>query len=168
MGTLAERNRTELMESLADNLKALPDEQLEAIKDFAGLARRMAHLVPAPPGTYGNLIGPVYSTKALQAMWDISREAVSKKARSGKLLALKVDGENLFPVFQFRGNEVRADVRDIVKVLRESADPFTVAQWLRTPQDDDAQKRTPLSQLDEGCFEVVKSSATRAAARWSA
>lgn len=87
--------------------------------------------------------------------------------KEGRLFALHVQGKSLFPVFQFDGRQVRKDVLHIVGILRTSADPFTIAQWLCTPLVE-AEDRTPLGLLDAGEGPLVEKLAKRNAARWSA
>lgn len=167
----AAATREAILQAVRARLEALPDTQLAAVADPASVGTRMAQVIPAAPGPgqYGRIIGPVYSTQALVALWDVTREAVSKKARGGRLLALKVEGANLFPLFQFHEDgEVRDDVMDVVGILRGPVDPFTIAQWLRTPQVDDPNGRTPLELLDAGRVEDVHAAARAAATRWAA
>lgn len=114
------------------------------------------------------VIGPVYSTRAVMTMLRVSRSTVSKRVKDGQLLTLKVKGRSLFPAFQFADQQVRHDVLKIVDELRGVADPFTIAQWLKTPMADDPKVRTPLAALDAGRHQVALRAARRAAARWSA
>lgn len=128
----------------------------------------MVAMVPrSTGGPLGRIIGPVYSTRSLMAMWDITRAAVSKKVAEANLFALKVQGQNLFPAFQFDGNLVRRDVLHLVNLLRGSADAFAIAQWLRTPLNE-AADRTPLELLDSGEGDLAEEMAKRSASRWSA
>ncbi|WP_152539185.1 hypothetical protein [Nesterenkonia sp. AN1] len=165
---MAELNRRAIVRDVEKRLGEMPDERIEAVTDLSAVGERMARMVPTPPGEFGKQIGPVYSTRALTELWSMTRAGVSKRAKEGRLLALKVEGENLFPLFQFDGAEVRRDVMELVQTLREAVDPFTIAQWLCTPQVDDDKKRTPVELLDEGEKEVALRAARRASNRWSA
>lgn len=160
--------REAILHRVRAHLQAMPDDQVEAVVDPESVATRMAQMVPAAPGEFGKLIGGVYSTRALMTLWGLTtRAAVSKRVTEGKVFALPVEGRNLFPVFQFDGDTVRADVLEVVCALRAAVDPFTIAQWLQTPQADDPHGRTPLALLDQGQKEAVLTSARRAAARWA-
>lgn len=161
----ADATREAILRSIRANLASVPDAQLAAVTDPDSVGAQMARVLPGV-GECGRLIGPVYSTKALMAMWGVSRAAVSKKAKAAQLLALKVERENLFPVFQFHEGRVREDVMEVVGALRGHVDPFTIAQWLRTPQAHDADNRTPLELLDAGKLDDVLSAARATAARW--
>lgn len=165
----ADASRDAILRDLRTRLKGMADEQFSDV-DPTVISARMARMVPPNPGPgeYGKLIGPVYSTGALEALWGVTRAAVSKKAKEGRLLVLKVERENLFPVFQLEGDRVRTDVMEVVGLLREAVDPFTIAQWLKTPQVDDPEGRTPLDLLDAGQNESVLAAASKAAARWAA
>lgn len=164
----ANRRADEIVESVRRELAEIPAADLENVKDAAALGSRMVAMVPrSTGGPLGRIIGPVYSTNALMKMWNITRQGVSKRVNEGHLFALYVQGKNLFPVFQFDGKRVREDVLHIINLLRASADPFSVAQWLRTPLTD-AEDRTPLELLDAGESALVENLAKRNAARWSA
>ncbi|WP_152349027.1 hypothetical protein [Brevibacterium sp. CFH 10365] len=158
----------EILEAVRRELAEVPAADLENVKDAAALGSRMVAMVPRNTGgPLGRIIGPVYSTNALTTMWGITRQGVSKRANEGRLFALYVQGKNLFPVFQFDGKRVREDVLHIVSLLRASADPFTIAQWLRTPLLE-AEDRTPLELLDTGDGVLAENLAKRSASRWSA
>lgn len=165
----ASDNREAILKGIRSRLEAMPDERFSGIENPDNVSDQMAQLVPETGlSTYGQLIGPVYSTRALTTMWGVTRAAVSKKAMAGGLLTLKVAGENLFPTFQFEGRDVRSDVISLVTTIQPAADPFTIAAWLRTPLADDPSGRTPLTLLDEGESEPAHRAAVRVAARWAA
>lgn len=117
-------------------------------------------------GQFGRIIGPVYSTQALMLMWQIDVVDVARLSANDDLLALKVQGEYLCPLFQFDGSAVRADIMAIVKILRSSADPFTIAQWLRIPIVE-AGCQTPIDMLDSGERTAVELLAMGNANRWT-
>ncbi len=122
-----------------------------------------------PTADFADLIGPVYSTKALESLWGITRAGVSKKARTGQLLALKVDGQNVFPLFQFDGDRVRTEVVGTARLMQErGADAWSVAAWLCTPLSDDGRGRTPLDLLSAGDVAAVQGHARATAERWAA
>lgn len=161
--------RTEaILEAVRRELAEVPAADLESVKDAAALGSRMVAMVPrSTGGPLGRIIGPVYSTNALTKMWNITRQGVNKRVKEGRLLTLYVQGKNLFPTFQFDGKRVREDVLHIVDLLRASSDPFTIAQWLRTPLVE-AEGRTPLELLDAGESAQAENLAKRSASRWSA
>ncbi len=164
----AKQNVENILESLRTELLKKPISNLSQLNNHKIIALHLASLVPSPTGSYGDLIGPVYSTSALESMWGISRQAISKKVSKRALLGLKVSGNMLYPVFQFRGDQIRGDVREIAKILLESADPFTAAQWIMTPCPDDARGRTFRHLLDDNELEAVRQYAQQAAERWAA
>lgn len=170
MATAAASNKREaILQGLRARLEAMPDTRFSEIDDPDAVSDQMALMVPEPKlSPYGQLIGPVYSTKVLTAMWDVTRAAISKKAKAGNLLTLKIAGKNLFPIFQFDDREVRSDVLSLVNALQPATDPFTIAAWLRTPLADDPSGRSPLMLLDDGEIAVAHRAAARVAAGWAA
>ncbi|MCQ9368556.1 hypothetical protein NQ036_09945 [Brevibacterium sp. 91QC2O2] len=164
----AQKTRDEIVAGVRAALDSMPDKRFEDLDDPALLGDRIARMLPQAPGAFSALIGPVYSTKALTSMWDISREAVSKKAKKHQLFAIKVEGDNLFPLFQFSGDSVRSDVLAVANVFREVVDPATIALWIMTPLAGDEQKRTPLGLLDNGHLEDALAAARRTARNWAA
>lgn len=164
----AEQNIEAILNNLRTELNKKPSATLKGLRNHAFIAHQLAMLVPDTSDTYGNLIGPVYSTKALEAMWGISRQAISKKVAARQLIGLKVGGNMLYPVFQFDGKRVREDVREIAQLLLGSVDPFTVAQWFMTPCHDDPNGRTYLQMLDQNELNDVRDHAIAAASRWAA
>lgn len=166
MGMRAEKKRESLATALRAELDAIPDAQIDSLRDVGAVAKRMAAALPSKG--LGEIVGPVYATSALQRWWGHSRENVSKKARRGKLLALKVDGENLFPAFQFTDDfQVREDVMEVVTVFQGVVSPFTIAQWLATPVVDDVHGRTPVELLDSGAREDVMDRARLLSETWA-
>lgn len=164
----ADRRADEILESVRRRLSEVPAADLGNVKDAKALGSRMVAMVPrSTGGPFGRIVGPVYSTNALTTMWGITRQGVSKRVSDGRLFALHVQGRNLFPAFQFDGKRIRKDVMSVVDLLRASSDPFTIAQWIRTPLAD-ADDRTPLELLDAGESALVENLAKRNASRWSA
>ena len=119
-------------------------------------------------GSMSRIIGPVYSVRALMKLWDTTAEDVEAAAADGRLLVLIVEGEQLFPVFQFDGERIRADVMGLVQTLRPYVDPVTISQWFKTPALDDPAERTPLTMLDDGDDTAAARCAAAAAHRWAA
>ena len=165
----ADQRRTEILDNVRARLNDFPDDQMAAVNDPAAIGERMARMVPPVAGEFGRLIGPVYSTKALEAMWSVTRAAVSKKVRDKRIFALKVSGASIFPLFQFDGIDVRQDILEVVRLLEDvGIDNWTIAAWLRTPVASDEAGRTPIGLLDAGQSEVVTVAARRLGERWAA
>lgn len=172
------RLNTKALAAICDALDCSPNDLIKIqVPDDASGARvgvvaplsdgeKMARPFPSEQGEIRALIGPVYSTRALTTLWGVTRSAIGYRTRNGQLLALQVKGRNLFPLFQFgHGYEVRADVIEVVNVLREAADPLTIARWLRTPHDEDLEGRSPLEILDAGGTDEVMQAARLEASR---
>lgn len=165
---LAVRKRAALLAELVHGLDGLTDQQLAALDDPVGLGQSMVRLVVSAAGSFGQLVGPLYHAQAVEALLALSSKELLRRVSAGELLALQVEGEYLFPVFQFRGAVVREEVVAVVSVLRSVVDPFSIAQWLGSPQSDLLGGRTPLQGLESGDRALVLAAARRAATQWSA
>lgn len=71
-------------------------------------------------------------------------------------------------MFQFKGDKVRDDVKQVIDILRSVAGPLTIAQWIMTPCSSDPENRTYLEMLDAGGLMAVKDHARQTASRWAA
>jgi hypothetical protein len=166
-----EATRAAIVDALAHELAGVSDERLAAVADPQALGRSMVQLLPPAPGAFADLVGPVYSTRALEQMWGVSRAAISKRATSGTLFALKVEGVNVFPLFQFDGHEVRRDVVEITREMaRSGVDPFTIAAWMRTPlpvSSDAMASSSPVDMVAQGRAEIVWEAARQVADAWA-
>ena len=169
-GCSADEKRAAILAALSEELAGVSEGQLAAVADPRALGRSMARLLPPVPGAYADLVGPVYSTRALERMWGVSRAAISKRATTGTLFALKVEGMNVFPLFQFDGHEVRKDVVEITREMaRAGIDPFTIAAWMRTPLPDrtGGGVASPVDLVAQGRSEIVWDAARQAAHAWA-
>lgn len=165
---VAEKRRQEIAQAIVNVLDEVPDRYLAEPLDVDHIQQHVLALIHPHRNRLADLVGEVYSTKALETLWGVTREAVSKRFRKGNLFALKVGGQNFFPLFQFDGGEVRDDVMDVIQILRSAGDPWTIAAWLRTPSADDPEDRTPLELLDAGQASRVADEARDMARRWAA
>lgn len=114
-------------------------------------------------------LGSLLDTHQVQALLGVAtRQAVSDRARRGGLLMLPTRaGRVLYPAFQFgpSGQPFPA-VPKVLAVFEEAGrDPWAVASWLRTPQDD-LQGRSPAEWMGHDLDEApLLEAARRAAAR---
>jgi hypothetical protein len=102
------------------------------------------------PNAMAELVGPVYEASALATTLRRSTDDLASRASVGDLLLLHTaDGVPVYPAFQFTATySVRPD---LIPVLRKLTDiePWSVAIWLRTPNDDLADL-TPDEALANG------------------
>lgn len=96
-------------------------------------------------------IGPFYSSRRVESLLGVSRQAVSERARNHRLLRVTTsDGVKVFPSFQFKTSGLRSNLVPLLKVLPGSgADPWTVAYWLTAPQAN-FNDRTAVEIVDAG------------------
>lgn len=113
---------------------------------------------------WDELVGPFVRSEGVQTRLGISRQAVAAKAARRRLLrTITVDGEHLYPLWQFDRGGLVAGLAEILAMFPERAvDGWTLAGWLRTP--DPELSEAPLDALERGELDRVRAVA-RAAAR---
>lgn len=127
---------------------------------FAELAVRASAPVASP---WDELAGPFVRSDGVQARLKITRQAVAAKAARRRLLrTITVEGEHLYPLWQFDGNLVLGGLAEVLALFPEQAvDGWTVAAWLRTPDPDLGE--APLDVLAGGGLDRVRTVARSAA-----
>lgn len=119
---------------------------------------------------WARVVGPVHTTKSVMARLGIpSRQAVNDRVRRRTLLGLKTaDNHVVYPAFQFARRTVLAGLSDILGVLEDSADDWTIASWLVAPQPGLAgESVVERLRADRGASPAVLRAAAAAHARWS-
>ena len=113
---------------------------------------------------WDELVGPFLRSEGVQARLKISRQAVAAKAARRRLLrTITIDGEHLYPLWQFDGDQPVAGLAEVLAQFPEQAvDGWTLAGWLRTPDPDLGE--APFDVLARGEVDQVRALA-RAAAR---
>lgn len=133
------------------------------------LATRMLSLVPNPiRNPMADLVGPFYDTPRVQALLDVSKQAVSDRRKHGSVMAMRTgDGLWVYPVFQFEGRRIKPALTGVLRVFR-GYDGWTACVWLTTTNDE-LGGRSPLTWLTQGLDEdVVLRLAAHAAHQWAA
>lgn len=127
-----------------------------------------AVLASAPvPSRWDELVGPFLRSEGVQARLKISRQAVAAKAARRRLLrTITVDGEHLYPLWQFDGDQLVAGLAEVLALFPERAvDGWTLAAWLRTPEPDlDEAPLDALARGELGPVRAVARTASRALA----
>lgn len=172
MGT-AEKYREDLKSAASHFVDDLVESG--TVTDFSAPARRATMQAMAEAARRANRlndrVGPFYSTERVaRLLGDISRQAVSERARNHRLLRVTTaDGLMVFPAFQFTGTAVRTNLVPLLQILLGSgADPWTVAYWMTAPQEELGDK-TALAVLDsEDEARRLQEIAKRDAAAWHA
>lgn len=128
--------------------------------DFAESAVHASAPLASP---WDELVGPFVRSEGVQARLGISRQAVAAKAARRRLLrTITVDGEHLYPFWQFHGDGLVAGLPEVLALFPEGAvDGWTLAAWLRTPDPDLGE--APFSALARGDVERVRAVALAAA-----
>ena len=112
---------------------------------------------------WDELVGPFLRSEGVQARLKITRQAVAAKAARRRLLrTITVDGEHLYPLWQFDGDHLVAGLAQVLALFPEQAvDGWTLAAWLRTPDPDLGE--APFDVLVRGDVDRIRTVARTAA-----
>lgn len=116
-------------------------------------------------------VGERYDTAQACAMLGVTRQALSKRQRSGTLIGLRGRGTTWFPAWQFDSDarSVRPVVAEVVAAFArhlDAVDPQIVAAWATTAQHEDLDGCTPSAWIAQGRDpQAVVESARQAALR---
>lgn len=126
-------------------------------------ARRAIHASAPLASPWDDLVGPFLRSEGVQARLKISRQAVAAKAARRRLLrTVTVDGEHLYPLWQFDSDGLIAGLAETLALFPEQAvDGWTLAAWLRSRDPDLGE--APLDVLVRGEFDRVTAVARTAA-----
>jgi hypothetical protein len=126
-------------------------------------AERAVHASAPLASPWDDLVGPFLRSDGVQARLKISRQAVAAKAARRRLLrTITVDGEHLYPLWQFDGDHLITGLAELLALFPEhSVDGWTLAAWLRTRDPDLGE--TPLDILARGEVDRVETVARPAA-----
>jgi hypothetical protein len=136
----------------------------------AEIARHAARAVA------GNLrwrlaLGDSLTTTELVKWWEVTRQALNERLRSGELVGLKGKNTTHYPRWQFDDesgttHRVRPVVENILKIFRSAGDldHEAVVSWAASPQPE-LQGRTPRDVIDDPAFQSDLERAAAAAVR---
>lgn len=112
---------------------------------------------------WDELVGPFVRSDGVQARLKITRQAVAAKAARRRLLrTITIEGEHLYPLWQFDGDHLLSGLAEVLALFPERAvDGWTLAAWLRTPDPDLGEP--PLDVLAGGEVDRVRAVARSAA-----
>jgi hypothetical protein len=121
---------------------------------------------------WGDIVGPCYTSGALQRELGIGRSAVSKAVNELRLLRLVTsDNVNVYPAFQVHDGAVVRGLEKVLRALHAGFDsPWMWAQWLNTPvpRPDNGHVRRRIDDLIAGDVDGVVNEAEHTAAAWAA
>ncbi|MGH8776823.1 MAG: hypothetical protein ACRDWI_17290 [Jiangellaceae bacterium] len=122
-------------------------------RTFANRAVRATAPVASP---WDELVGPFTRTAGVQSRLNISRQAVAAKAARRRLLrVITVDGDHLYPVWQFDRSQLVSGFAQILSRFPERAvDGWTLAAWFRSPDPDLGEP--PMDVLARGDVDRVR------------
>jgi hypothetical protein len=151
------------LEALVSEHQRTGNEPAEVLGDPAEFADRALRATASAPSEWDAIAGPFTRTDGVQARLGITRQAVAAKAGRRRLLrVVTIDGEHLYPVWQFDGPQLVSGLPDVLALFPEKdVDGWTVAGWLRTPDPDLGE--SPVEALARGDVERVRTVARTAA-----
>lgn len=138
------------------------------LDDIAGIAERMTAVLPSP-NPLDEVVGPFYDTTGLTKWLGISRQGLARKVSSGKVIGCQLDNDSwVYPTWQFTPTAaVPKQLSEMWRTLREEADPWMCATWLRTPNSD-LYGATPSAAVMTGTdADLAVALARETAHRWS-
>lgn len=130
-------------------------------RSFAG---RAVHAVAPAASPWDDLVGPFVRADGVRARLKITRQAVAAKASRRRLLrVITVEGEHLYPLWQFDGlPRLKPGLVDVLVLFPEPVvDGWTLAVWLRTP--DPELGEVPFDLIERGELDRVRAVARSAA-----
>lgn len=131
--------------------------------DPRSFAERAVRATAPEASPWDDLAGPFLRSDGVQARLQISRQAVAAKAARRRLLrTITADGEHLYPLWQFVGDQLVDGLAEVFSLFPEKdVDGWTLAAWLRTPDPDLGEP--PLDAVVRGECERVQAVARSAA-----
>lgn len=145
---------------------------LVALGPLQELAREMVARLPLAQNPWSDIVGPCYTSGALQRELGISRAAVSRAVREHRLLRVTTsDGVNLYPAFQVHAGAVVSGLGRVLEALSAGThSTWTWAQWLNARVVDESGKPLPrnIDRLISGHVDDVVRDAQHDAAAWAA
>lgn len=120
---------------------------------------------------WSQIVGERLNTTQVAELLGISRQALAKRLASGSLLGLPGRSTTWYPTWQFdiETNSIRPEVRDLISAFREhldDLDPYTIASWASTPQEEDLDGHTPIQWLQSHQDPTQLVTAAHRAASW--
>jgi hypothetical protein len=143
-----------------------------APSEAASLARSAAERVLAS-ARWSRVVGDRLDTTAVSHLLGITRQALAKRQAAGSIIGLPGHGTTWYPAWQFDldAGHIRSEVRDIIGAFRDrldDVDPFLIAAWATTPQDEDLDGLTPEHWIRRGRDpQRLREAAERAASHMS-
>lgn len=121
----------------------------EALADPKALDRARAARARTATHTAVALIADSLDVSAAAELLGRDRSAVTRRIQNGTLWAFRVDGRHRLPRWQFTGETTLPGLAEIVRAIPATAAPATVADLMRTPQEE-LDGATPLEHLAGG------------------
>lgn len=108
---------------------------------------------PQGCGTWRDVFADALRVKTAAERLGVSPAAVDEMLRSGELVAVRMGGEWLLPVWQFSADGVLPGVRSVLR--RRPGSFVSLSTWARTPSAE-LRDRTPAQALeDRDLIEVI-------------
>lgn len=145
---------------------------LFALGRATDVARAMVRTLATAKNPWADIVGPCYTSGALQRELGMGRSAISKAVKEHRVIRVTTsDGENFYPAFQVRGGALVPGLGRVLRVLANgTASSWTWAQWLNGEIRGANGETLPrnIDRLAAGDIEDVLHDAEHDAAAWAA
>ncbi|WP_336645482.1 hypothetical protein [Microbacterium sp. USHLN186] len=152
--------------------QAASGANLMALGPLKELARDIVARLPLAQNPWSDIVGPCYTSGALQRELGITRAAVSRAVGENRLLRVTTsDGVNLYPAFQVHAGAVVPGLGRVLRALSGGTNStWTWAQWLNATIMDENGDPLPrnIERLISGHVDDVVRDAQHDAAVWAA
>lgn len=153
----ADRRRVQFLVKFLEGVNV---ESLDAVLEHTGpalLAKRLSRTIGQGPSDAAQAVGPVFTAAGLAEWKDVSKEALRKAQKAGRLLGFKSrDGVLLYPQFQFNEyGDYLPHLKDVLAIIDpHRVDDGSSAVWLNRPYPS-LDGRTAAQALHDGDTDKV-------------
>ncbi|MEO7126796.1 MAG: hypothetical protein ABI382_04470 [Nakamurella sp.] len=166
------RYRQVIVQSVTERLRQAEESGLrpEDLGDPEVLARRAGSVIPVLH-PFDDIAGPFYDTAGVTGWLGMSRQAVHKAVRVGRMIACRTqEGHLVYPSWQFTDDaRVVESLPQVLSALGDLGDGWRVSVWLRAPAPYLPSKTSAIDWLADGRDpQPVITAARDDASRWAA
>lgn len=169
-----EERAKEIAEDVYEQLVSLAGRgtNLSALGPATTVARTMVERLGTAENPWADIVGPCFTSGALQRELSMTRSGVSKAVKEHRILRVTTsDGINLYPTFQVRDGAIVPGLDRVLRALAMGTmSTWTWAQWLNgvTPDENGEPRPRNIDRLISGDLDGVLRDAQNDASAWAA